>query len=122
MQAVKDLFIIFSVFSQILFFCFCQLLGYNFTGSESSPLFKIFILFIGGLSIILVVWDILLMKVQQGSTYDHSIGVNIFRLPLRAQSQPPLTAASTGINQEHQNAKRKVDLEWFISIKCSSKN
>lgn len=61
---MKDFIVIFALVSDILFFSLCAIVGYEYEGADTSPIYTLFIVLsnLGASSII--VWDILQKKVK----------------------------------------------------------
>lgn len=65
----KDCFFLCSLFSDLLFFCIASIVGYTFEGSESSPIYKIYMSAMGGLVIAFLIMDLLRRRIYTCSSF-----------------------------------------------------
>ena len=64
MTGVKNFIFMFSLVANMFFFCISSLVGYTFEGSESSPIYKVFMAGVGGMVIAMTFYDMLQGKIR----------------------------------------------------------
>ena len=64
MTGIKNFIFIFSLVANMLFFCMSSLVGSTFEGSESSPIYKLFMAGVGGMVIAMTFYDLLQGKIR----------------------------------------------------------
>lgn len=79
MTELKNGFFLFALVANLLFFSVSSIVGYTFEGSDSSPIYKIYMAGVGVLVILLTGWDVLKKKIRTHTSFWYLlIGLPLF--------------------------------------------
>ena len=115
MTGVKNFIFMFSLVSDLLFFCVASMVGYTFEGSESSPIYKLFMSGIGGLVIAMVIYDILQKKIRTTLSF----WVLLILLPIFVVSSYFIETGAYNINKENSSQYLLYMLCFSFTASCT---